>query len=241
MAPPEPEGVVPDWVGPWKEELHDRRQCLVDGLHEREQRRADAIEELKALGPEIEAARKAWEPYALPIRDLEEELETELRPAMWSATRDAGQAGFGHRRHAERVAADAREAVEQAQAAIDAIQADGAPIKERLDQLHRRAATLRTRAEPIEGLDTLDRHQIRQLDQTLDAVDTYAGWLEGRATPMDRLAHAVDTLTGVARTAPAFARHTGEIDQTQWYRLLDLAPRHELERGRQAPEIELGR
>jgi hypothetical protein len=242
MAPPQPEGFVPDWVEPWVGQLHDRRQCLVDGLHEREQRRADASEELRVLQPAIEVARETWEPYARPIRGLEDQLETELRPAMWSANRDASQAGLGHRRHAQQVAADAREAVEQAQAAIDTIQANGAPIKEHLDQLHGRAATLRTRAEPFEGLDTLDRHQIRQLDQTLDALDTFTGWLDGRPTPTARLAHAMETLTGVARSAPAFARHPGEPDRSQWHRLLDLAPpRHELQRERPAPEIELGR
>jgi conjugative relaxase-like TrwC/TraI family protein len=242
MAPPEPEGVVPDWVEPWTEQLHDQRQCLVDGLHEREQRRADAIEELQAIQPAIEAAREAWELYARPIRDLERQLDSELRPAMWSADRDARQAGFGHRRHTERAAADAREAVEQAQAAIAAIHTDGAPVKDDLDRLQRHAATLRTGAEPIHGVDTLDHNQIRQLDQILDAADTYTGWLEGRPTPSARLALAVDTLTATATSAPAFARHAGEIDQTQWYRLLDLAPpTHELERERLSPEIELGR
>jgi hypothetical protein len=152
---------------------------------------------------------------------------------MWRANHGAQEAGVGRRRHAERVAADARAAVEQA---------DGAPIKAHVDQLHRRAGTLRTRAEPVAGLDTLDHNQIRQLDQALDAVDTYAGWLKGRATSTSRLAHAVDTRTTVAKTAPSFARHPGEVEQAQWYALLDLAPpRHELERERLMSELELGR
>jgi hypothetical protein len=58
---------------------------------------------------------------------------------------------------------------------------------------------------------------------------------------MARLAHAADTLTTVARSAPSFARHPGEIDQTQWYGFLDLAPRHQLEQERSAPELQLGR
>lgn len=141
-----------------------------------------------------------------------------------------------------RVAVAAREAVEQAQAAIATIHADGAPVKEHLDQLQHHATELRRRAEPIAGLDALDHNGIRQLDQALDAVDTYAGWLEGRPTRTARLAHAVGTLTAVGRSVPSFARHAGEVDQAQWYRLLDLTPPlHELERGRPTPEIELGR
>jgi conjugative relaxase-like TrwC/TraI family protein len=237
----QPEPVVPDWVEPWMEQLHDRRQSLVDGLNEREHRRAEAIEELQALQPAIEAAREAWDLYARPIRDLEEHLATELRPAMWSANHDAGQAGFGHRRHSERAAADARGAVEQAQTAIAAIHTDGASIKDDLDSLLRHAAGLRTRAEPIEALDTLDRTEVRRLDQILDAADTNTAWLDGRPTPTARLAHAVDTLTAVAKTAPAFARHPGEVEQTQWYELLDLAPDHQLGRERAANEIGLGR
>jgi hypothetical protein len=148
---------------------------------------------------------------------------------------------LGRRRYAERVAADAHEAVERALAAVAAIYADGAPAKANLDELQHRAATLRTHAEPIEALHTFDRNQIRQLDQ-VDAADTYTGWLEGRPIPTARLAHAVDNLTTVARSAPAFARHAGEADQTQWYVLLELAPPlHELDQQRAAPELRLER
>jgi hypothetical protein len=239
---PQPEALLPDWVATWREEIADRRQSLVEGVHEREQRRADAIEQLHALQPAIDAAREAWEPYAGPIRDLEHDLETELRPAMWSANHDARHAGLGRRRHAERLAADAQEAVERAEAAVAAIRADGAPAKANLDELQRQAATLRSHAEPIEALDTFDRNQIRQLDQIIDAADTYTGWLEARPTPTARLTHAIDTLTTVARSAPAFARQSGEIDQTQWYQLLDLAPPlHELDQQRAAPELQLER
>jgi conjugative relaxase-like TrwC/TraI family protein len=239
---PQRDPVVPDWVEPWRQQAHDQRQSLVDGLHHRAQRRADAHEQLQALEPALDAARESWEPYARPIRDLEHQLDTELRPAMWNANHHAQQAGFGHRRHTQRAAVDAQAAVDQAQAAIAAIDADGAPVKDRLDQLQRHATDLHRRAEPIDTLDNFDRNQIRQLDQVLDATDTYTGWLQGRPTPTARLAHALDTLTTVARSAPAFARHAGEIDRTQWYQLLDLAPpTHELERGRLTPEIELGR
>jgi conjugative relaxase-like TrwC/TraI family protein len=242
-ARPQPKPIVPDWLEPWRQRLHDRRQSLVDGLKERELRRFDAVGELETLQPAIAAARGAWQPYAGPIRDLERKLETELRPAMWSAHHDARQAGFGLRRSTARHAADAREAVQQAQAAIAAIQADGASVKEGLDHLQRRAAELRGRAEPIDRLDTVDRNEIRQLDQILDAADTYTDWLEGRPTPTARLAHAVDTLTAVAKSAPSFARRIGEVEKTQWFQLLELAPDHLSQEParRPTPEIELGR
>ena len=38
--------------------------------------------------------------------------------------------------------------------------------------------------------------------------------------------HAVATLDGVAQLAPNFARRPGEIERTQWYQLLDVAPDH---------------
>jgi DNA repair exonuclease SbcCD ATPase subunit len=243
-ARPQPDGPVPDWIEPWREQISARRQTLSDNLHERERRRADALEQLQELQRALAAARDSWELYARPIRDLERELETELRPAMWGANHDARQAGFGHRHRAERVAAAASEAVEQAQGAIAAIYTDAAPLKEDLDQLQRHAAELRSRAEPIAGLNTLDHAQIRQLDQALDAADTYTGWLKGRLIPTARLAHAVDTLTAVAKTAPSLVRHAGEVDQTQWYRLLDLAPddlNRAAGRQRHEPQIELGR
>ena len=160
---------------------------------------------------------------------------------MWRANHDARQAGFGHRRSTERLAAHATEAVEQAQAAIACIHADGAPVEQDLDQLHRRAVALRGHAEPVDGLDISDRGEIRQLDQILDATDTYTSWLEGRPTSTARLVLAVDTLSEVARHAPSFTSHPGQPHKSQWYELLELAPVHQLERGRPTPEIELGR
>ena len=209
----------------------------------RDQRRAARHRAARALQPAIDAAREAWEPYARPIRDLERELETELRP---------GDVERQPRRPSGRVRAPTprrtprrrrREAVEQAQAAIATIHADGAPRQ----GAPRPAPTPRRRtAQPgrAHRRDWTPSTATRSASSTrlLDAADTYTGWLEGRPTPTARLAHAVGTLTAVARSAPSFARHAGEVDQTQWYQLLDLTPPlHELERGRPTPEIELGR
>jgi hypothetical protein len=57
------------------------------------------------------------------------------------------------------------------------------------------------------------------------------------------LSNAVETFTDVARHAPPFAQHPDEIDQAQWYRLLELAPdgvRLELSHERRSAQIELG-
>ena len=119
---------LPDWVQPWRQQLDDRRRQLIDGLDRPtstgEPQPPTSSHELQ---PALAAARRGWQPYARPIRDLERELDTELRPAMWRANHDARTAGLGHRRSAQRRAADAAEAVEQAEAAIAAIHADGAP------------------------------------------------------------------------------------------------------------------
>ena len=204
---------LPDWVEPWRQQLHDRRHLLVDGLHDREQRRADR----PSRAPGAPAGHRRGSGGVGAVRPAHPRPRTGAadRAAPGNVERQLRrtEAGFGHRRSAERLAADARAAVENAQAAIAAIHADGAPVKEHLDQLQRRAAELRGRAEPIDGLDISDRGEIRQLDQILDAADTYTGWLEGRPTPTARLAHAVDTLTGVA-TARALVHAASPVSST---------------------------
>jgi hypothetical protein len=162
---------------------------------------------------------------------------------MWQANHEARTAGLGRRR-AQRGAVDANQAVQAAEAAIASIRAEGAPEKEHLDRLRVRDGELRALTTGPDQLDILFRQQIAEVDQVLDATDTYTAWLDGRPTPTARLAHAVDTLTTVARHASAFARHPDEIDQTQWYQFLDLAPNdldpHQTRR-RAEPEMDLSR
>jgi hypothetical protein len=237
-----PRAALPEWVPPWRDGLEDRRQQLSEGLDERERRQAVARRELADLQPALHAAEAAWEPFAQPIRDLERRLDTELRPAMWSAKGDTQRAGLGHRRGTSRRAAEAARAVERAQAGIDGVRRDGAPIEQHLADLQRQARALTARAEPNDALDQLDAHEIRQLDQILDATDTYCDWLDGRSVPTARLNYAVEVLAEVAERAPFFVRHPGEPDRTQWYQLLEPASDH-LDRGpthdRHPPEIDL--
>ena len=124
-------------------------QFLVDGVHDREQRRPTPSKRSRRCSRPSTPRERHGSPTPDRSATSSASWTTELRPAMWSANHDAREAGFGHRRHAERIAADARAAVEQAQAAIAAIHADGAPVKQHLDQLQRHAAELRGRAEPI--------------------------------------------------------------------------------------------
>jgi conjugative relaxase-like TrwC/TraI family protein len=239
-----PESLAPDWLPTWRQQITERRQQLVDDLADHQKQRAARRQELNDLQPALDAARRAWEPYARPIDDLQRELDSVLRPDLWRANHEARTAGLGHRRRAQRQAADAAEAVQEAEAAIAAIRADGAPQKQQLDRLRIREGELRSLTIGPDRPDVHLRQQIAELDQVLDATDTYTAWLDGRPIPSARLAHAVDTLTTVARHAYAFARHPGEIDQVQWYRLLDLASDHltdRVVRQRSVDGLELGR
>ena len=163
---------------------------------------------------------------------------------MWSANHDAREAGLGHRRQRPtRSLPTPEQPSNRAEAAIAAIHADGAPVKQHLDQLQRHAADLRGRAEPSRRA-RHPRPPARSGSSTRSSTPPTPTprWLEGRPTPTARLAHAVDTLTAVARQRTLVCDGTtGEIDQTQWYQLLDLAPRHQLEQERSAPEFQLGR
>jgi hypothetical protein len=245
-SPPEasrPELLAPDWLPTWRQQLADRRKQLTNDLDDHQTRRAARRRELDDLQPALDAARRAWEPYARPIDSLQRELDSVLRPDLWRANHEARTAGLGHRRSAQRHAVDAAEAVQQAEAAIAAICAEGAPQKQQLDRLYIREGEVRAMTIGPDRLDAHLRQQIAELDQVLDATDTYAAWLDGQPTPSARLAHAVDTLSLVARHASAFARHPNEINQAQWYQLLDLAPddlHRQADRRRHEPAIGLG-
>ena len=224
--------------------LHHQRNPVTDDLADHQTTRAARRQELDDLQLALTAARRAWEPYARPIDSLQRELDSVLRPDLWHANHDARTAGLGHRRSTQHRAAGAAQAVENAEAAITAIHAQGAPRKQHLDRLRIREGELRALTTGPDRLDSHLRQQIAELDQVLDATDTYTAWLNGRPIPSARLAHAVDTLTTVARHAPAFATETNPIDQTQWYRLLDLAPDHLADRAvrqRSVDELHLGR
>ena len=99
-------------MAPWRTLLEEQRDDLTSYLAHRAERRAEAAAELAALQPDLAVARAAWQPSAERIAAIEDELRTDLRPAMWKANHDATHAGFGHRHSARRRANDATERVD---------------------------------------------------------------------------------------------------------------------------------
>jgi hypothetical protein len=149
--PPAPASVVAHWVRPWRTQLEECRGDLIGYLAERTARRADAAAELADLQPALAAARAAWEPYRRAIAVIEGDLRSELRPAMRKANHDAIHAHIGHRHTAGRRARTANERVDDADARLAAIYADGAGIKQRLDGLAEEADNLSNLAHPSPG------------------------------------------------------------------------------------------
>jgi conjugative relaxase-like TrwC/TraI family protein len=216
----EPTSIIPDWVAPWRTQLEQHRDDLARYLIERAGRRADATNELLDLQPALTAARTAWQPYAQPIAEIEDQLRTDLRPAMWKANHEAMHAGFGHRHGAGRQAKIATGRVDDAEVRIAAIRDHGADIKQRLDGLEAEARNLHDVAHPAPGgygLEDFNRDQLDRIEPLLDAVDIWATWAHGRPVPTADLVTAVSTLTDAARRAPLLAVNDGEIDRTQWF------------------------
>ncbi len=216
----EPTSIIPAWVAPWRTQLEQHRDNLAGYLTDRAARRADAVTDLLDLEPDLVAARAAWQPYAQRIAEIEDELRTDLRPAMWKANHDAMHASFGHRHRAARQAKETTERVDDAEAHIAAIRADGSDVKQRLDALDAEARHLHDLAHPTSsgyGLEAFNRDQLDQVDRLLDAVAIWTTWAHGRPVSTDELAATVATLTDIAQRAPLLALNDGEIDRAEWF------------------------
>ncbi len=216
----EPTSIIPAWVTPWRTQLEQQREDLTGYLAHRAERRVEAAHELLDLQPALTAARTAWQPYAEAIAEIEDELRTELRPAMWKANHDAMHASFGNRHRAAWQAKDTTERVDDAEAHVAAIRADGSDVKQHLDALDAQARNLNDLAHPSAsgyGLEPFNRDQLDQVDRLLDAVDTWTTWADGRPVSTDQLAAAVAILSDVAQRAPLLALDRDEIDRTEWF------------------------
>jgi conjugative relaxase-like TrwC/TraI family protein len=216
----EPTPLLPDWVAPWRTQLEEQRDDLTSYLADRAERRAEAAAELVALQPGLATARAAWQPYAQGIAAIDDELRTDLRPAMWKANHDVTHAGFGHRHGASRRARIATERVDDAEAHIAFIRGDGGDAKQRLDSLEAEARNLHDLAHPSPagyGLEQFHREQLDRIEPLLDAVDIWMTWTHGRPVPTADLATALSTLTSAARRAPLLAVSDGDSDRTQWF------------------------
>jgi hypothetical protein len=216
--------VLPEWLTAYRDQLEQRRDDLTAGLTERAHRRVEAAAELADLQPTLDAARAAWQPYADRINEIEHELATVLRPAMWHANHDARTASFGRRHGAARRAKIATWRVDNAQHDIAVIGADCAHIEEPLDAVEAAARRLAELIRPHTGhfgIDQLDRDHVHALDQTAEAIDTWTTWVNGRPVPTMELADAVSLLHDVARHAPPLPTRVSEIDRTHWLELLE--------------------
>jgi len=173
------------------------------------------------------------------------------RPAMWKANSQARAAGFGRRHTAARRAAQASRAVASTEARIDAIYADGAPVKEQLDAVEADAHRLYNVAHPPEVLshfEDYDHRQLNGLDRQIHAVDTYSEWAHGQPVAVDELAEAVMSLSDMARQAPRTSFNRNEITWAEWVELLQPVIEHLHARGvefreepqREVPELGLG-
>jgi conjugative relaxase-like TrwC/TraI family protein len=251
----EPTSIIPDWVAPWRTQLEQQREDLTGYLAQRAERRAEAATELVELQPDLTAARVSWEPSAQRIAEIEDELRTDLRPAMWRANHDAMHASFGHRHRAARQAKDTTERVDDAETHIAAIRADGSGVKQRLDALDAEARNLNDLAHPSSsgyGLEAFNRDQLDQTVRLLDAVDIWTAWAHGRPMSTDELAAALANLSDVAQRAPLLSLNAGEIDRSQWFDALqpvtellrvhgiNLPSDRHIELERNGPELGIG-
>jgi conjugative relaxase-like TrwC/TraI family protein len=234
----EPASIIPEWVGLWRAQLESRREELVDYLDDRARRRNEAAAELAELQPALAAARVAWQPYGTAVAAVERELASELRPAMWKANHDARYAGFGHHHTTSRRAKEANQRIADAEAAIAAIHAGAADVKQRLDTFEAEARNLHDLAHPSPsgyGLDELNREDLHDIDGVLHSVDVWTAWAYGRRVASAELVDAVETLTDVARHAPLLALTADQIDCSQWFELLEpvtqLLRQHGIELG----------
>jgi conjugative relaxase-like TrwC/TraI family protein len=225
----EPVSIIPDWVGPWRAQLKSRRDDLLDYLADRASRRAEAATQLAHLQPELAAARTAWQPYANSIAAIEHELQTRLRPAMWTANYQAMHAGFGQHHSARRQVKAANERFARAEAHIAGNYADAADIKQHLDAIQAQERSLHNLAHPPPGgygVEVLLRGELHDIDRLAGAVDVWRTWAHGQSVALPDLADSMEVLTDAAHRAPVVAINESDIERSQWIEL--LAPLVEL-------------
>ena len=228
---------VPDpaWLTGWREALIGQRDEILTDRRNRENDRQQAARDLRALQPELMAARQAWQPYQAQIDTLEQQLRDELRPAMWTANNQARDASFGHRRTANRRAAQAASTVHDAESAIAAIREDAHVVKDRLDRVQQNANRIERRASPDDYADIWENHQIEHANQLIDAIATWTQWNTGQPTRHGDLAHALDILDHEQGLAPSYTtdptqpsgRLVGELAQPLADWLTDRGLQHQ--------------
>jgi hypothetical protein len=218
----EPVSTNPDWVSLWRVQLEVRRADLLDYVADRAAKPTEAEVALADFQSVLAAARAAWQPHAEAIAGIEHELQSELRPAMWSANHDAMHAGFGRHRSSRRHAKAVTERVAEAQARARDIYAGAADIKERLDVSEAHARNLHDLVHPSSGgyggEDVL-RRELHDIDRLLHAGDVWTAWANGQPITLANLIDTAEILGDVARRAPIVASTERDIERSQWIEL----------------------
>jgi hypothetical protein len=241
----EPVSTNPDWVSLWRVQLEVRRADLLDYIADRAAKRAEAEATLADFQPVLAAARAAWQPHAEAIAGIEHELQSELRPAMWSANHDAMHAGFGRHRSSRRLAKAVTERVVEAQARARDIYAGAADVKERLDASEAHARNLHDLVHPSPGAcggEDVLRRELHDIDRLLHAGDVWTAWANGQTITLANLIDTAEILGDVARRAPIVASTERDIERSQWIELLaplvDLLHQRGIELAPDAPDLE---
>jgi conjugative relaxase-like TrwC/TraI family protein len=214
--------VIPAWLPPYGAALEARRDELLAGLGQRAEDRAHAAAALLELQPALDEARAAWRHYAERIAAIERELHNHLRPAMWKADRNATQARFGHRHAAVRAAKRAATQVDQAQARIAEIRADGSAAEGALAAVDHQVRQLADVAMGTfsQSLDQLDRLEIDGIESLVGAIDTWSRWARGHPVAVADLAEAVAKLHGAAGGPSALTSAISPAHGSDWSDLL---------------------
>ena len=208
------------WLRPWREQLRSHRQRLADEGVVRESRRTAARAEVDLLQPALDAAQAAWAPYGREIRRLDNELAAFTHLEADLITHAARRAGPHRRRQAQEHATDAARRVDDARRELAAVETDGTPARQRLNQLEARVTNLHSIATPDATLETRHRCELRQLDEIIDAADASLAYCEDRIVSPDRLARITQVLTNVARHVPNLAPPITAVDYIRWHELL---------------------
>ena len=222
---PEPASNIPGWVGPWRAQLEQRREDLVDYRDDRARRRAEAAAELADLQPTLAAARAAWQPYGNAIGEIDDELRSELRPARWKANHDAMHAGFGHHHATARRAKAANDRVADAETRIAAIHAGAADVKQRLDAVEAQAWNLHDFAHPSPAGVRPRRPAPRTAPRRSTSCWTLStcgpAWASGHPVAVADLTNAAEVFADSARRTPVLSGNPGDVDPSQWFELLE--------------------
>lgn len=192
LEPAAPTTRVPEpaWLAPWREELRQQWEPLIEARRAREELCQRAAVALEKLAPDLAMARDAWEPHRLELAALQHTLRAELLPALQTAQTEVARARLGQRRKATHAFEIAEHTVTEQHARIDTAERLGQPAKDRYQSLRTRAEYLAEMTEPDQLLEAVEDSQRRPLESLIDAIDAWTDWNRHTPVETDRLVHA---------------------------------------------------